>query len=142
MNHFPKLEHTMVAEWGRAAKKPVAIASGRLEHEGDYWRVYVGDENVSWWRSRYFPGCQSLVITTDVVVVEHMRGQGVGRYLRRLRERAYGAAGFVAELCTVRDDNEPQIKIMSNIADQIESFPSDAGGTFSLYLTRLVGDDG
>jgi hypothetical protein len=132
----------MVAEWDRAAKKPEAITTGRLEHEGDYWRVYLGDENISWWRSRYFPGCQSFVITTDVVVVESMRGKGVGRFLRRLRERAYGAAGFAAELCTVRDDNEPQIKIMNKFAENVESFPSDSGGTFSLYLTRLVGEDG
>lgn len=132
----------MLAEWERAVKKPEAIATGHMAHEGDYWRVYVGDENVSWWRSRYFPGCQSFVLTTDVVVLEHLRGQGIGRFLRRLRERAYGAAGFCGELCTVRDDNEPQIKIMSKFAEKVDTFPSDAGGTFSLYLTRLVGEDG
>lgn len=142
MNHFPKLEHTMVAEWDRAVKKPDPISAGHLVHEGDYWRVYVGDDNVSWWRSRYFPGCQSFVITTDVVVIDELRGQGIGRFLRRLRERAYGAAGFAAELCTVRDDNEPQIKIMERHAEQVDTFPSDTGGSFSLYLTRLVGEDG
>lgn len=84
------------------------------------------------WSSRQMPGCPNLAITTLSWIEPEWRGKGLGSYFRTLREVTYKEAGFVGELCTVRDDNTVQKFVVKNMK-LLSTFKSRWEGTVNLY---------
>lgn len=134
-SQFSRLIDSMLAVWSPQGR------CHRLEHDDTrYWFVYdpAGDE-VARWECRRFPGCNSLIVTTVMEVREDLRGQGIGKFLRDFQHKAYKRAGFVGEINTVRKDNDAQNNIMRDMGCiSMGAFPSDFGGEFRLWLTKLA----
>lgn len=138
-NHFQQLQNDFRAEW--AGRPQHAYLEGaNLEYDGArfFWVYDAHGDEIIRWECRNFPGCASLIITTKVELRQNLRGQGLGRYFRELRHRAYKRAGFVGEIATVRTDNDPQNRLMVTMgATKMGEFPSDFGGAYALWLTKL-----
>lgn len=138
-NHFQQLQNAFRAEW--AGRPQHAYLEGaNLEYDGArfFWVYDAHGDEIIRWECRNFPGCASLIITTKVELRQNLRGQGLGRYFRELRHRAYKRAGFVGEIATVRTDNDPQNRLMVTMgATKMGEFPSDFGGAYALWLTKL-----
>lgn len=111
-----------------------------MEHDGPrYWWVYGGDgREIAKWECRPFPGCATLVVTTHIELRADLRGRGLGTYFHELRRKAYMAAGFKGEVCTVRSDSEAQSHIVSHGGQRMNTFPSDQGGEYSVWLIPLT----
>ena len=140
MSHFLGLKQAFADVW---TAKPLA-ADATLEQLKELtggtqvYRVRNKTGFVSRWSCSRFAGCNLLVVTSDVIVREDLRGKGIGTFLRQLRQTAYRKAGFKGEMCTVRSDNNGQIKIMEKLgARVINELPSDRGGMVRLYLTAF-----
>lgn len=148
-NYFQALPRAMNAEWAsRAAHAPQALgtalaqtpAAWALNNDGNryFWVTDNQGREVAKWECRPFPNCAALVVTTQFVVHEEMRNQGVGRALRDLQLRAYRAAGFTGEIATVRSDNTAQAAMMVAMGyRKMETFGSPYGGTVDLWLKRF-----
>jgi hypothetical protein len=61
-----------------------------------------------------FPGCNQLVVSNHSFIFQMYRGEGKGysEHYKRLEEAR--RLGYDAIICTVRDDNVPQIKILTH----------------------------
>lgn len=127
-SHFPALLN---------AFRETAPAGYVINNDGNrYW--YVDDlqgNEVAKWECRPFPGCSALITTTQFVVHEPHRGNGLGRTLRTWQHNAYKKAGFQGEIATVRSDNAAMNAFMSGTV--IDEFHSDFGGTFKVWLTKF-----
>jgi hypothetical protein len=138
MSHYNQLSRAFDAEW--QASVVHAHPGVYMEHDGNrHHTVYHSDGTVMMtWESRPVPGCATLVITTHVELAEQFRGRRLGRFFREFRHRAYKRAGFQGELATVRADNERQNHLMRTMGGvPMGEFPSDYGGTYRLWLTKL-----
>lgn len=138
VNHFRNLNAAMLEEW-RLRTPNDALRNAYMEHNGNrYWWVYDASGGViTNWESRPFPGCASLVTTTQIELRENLRGRGLGTYFHEMRQRAYRRAGFVGEVCTVRADSEAQTAIVAHTGRSLGTFPSDFGGTYNVWLIPL-----
>lgn len=140
MNHFNQLLDAFQTEW--AAARHQALPTGcTLAHDGTryWWIVDRTGQDIINWECRPFPGCASLVVTTQVVLRDDLRGRGLGRFFREFRHKAYKRAGFVGEIATVRTDNPAQNRLMQTMgATKMGEFPSDFGGSYALWLTKLA----
>ena len=139
MNHFNQLFDAFQTEWA-AARHPALPTQCTLAHDGTryWWIVDRTGQDIINWECRPFPGCASLVVTTQVVLRDNLRGQGLGRFFREFRHKAYKRAGFVGEIATVRTDNPAQNRLMQTMgATKMGEFPSDFGGSYALWLTKL-----
>lgn len=136
VNHFNTLATAMKEEF---ARRPPNNSMSYMEHDGNrYWWVYdVNGGEVTKWECRPFPGCASLVVTTQIELRQDLRGRGLGTYFHELRRRAYKRAGFVGEVCTVRSDSEAQTAIVAHQGRSMGVFPSDFGGTYNVWLIPL-----
>lgn len=140
MSHFNQLPAAFKAEWANA-RHPALPERCTLEHDGTkFWWIQAPDGiDIINWECRSFPGCASLIVTTKVVLRENLRGRGLGRFFRELRHKAYARAGFVGEIATVRTDNPAQNRLMQTMgATKMGEFPSDFGGSYVLWLTKLA----
>ncbi len=134
-----RLVNALLNQWNiRAANN--SLGGARFEHDGArYWWVYAPDGRIiTNWECRPFPGNASLVVTTAIELRQDLRGQGLGKYFHELRRRAYKAAGFHGEVCTVRSDSEAQTSIVvGSGAVCMATLPSDFGGTFNVWMLPL-----
>jgi hypothetical protein len=135
MNHFNQLRLAFDTEW-----QALGLPNQHIESDGSrFWWVRDNDgREIIQWECRNFPGCATLIITTKVELRADLRGRGLGKLYRQLRHRAYKRAGFQGEIATVRTDNAPQIRLMQDMGGVVMGeFPSDYGGTYKLWLTKL-----
>lgn len=134
-NYFQALPRAFQNEW-----PSIAHPEWRLNNDGNryFWVTDNQGREVAKWECRPFPNCAALVVTTQFVVHEEMRNQGIGRALRDLQLRAYKAAGFTGEIATVRSDNAAQVTMMLGMGyRKMETFGSPYGGTVDLWLKRF-----
>lgn len=77
-----------------------------------------------------FPGCSQIAISHSVYLPELKRGQGIGQKANELRQGiVFGEFGYDCLLCTVRDDNEAQKKILrANNWEHLTMFRSSKTG--------------
>lgn len=138
VNHYQQLTRHMLNVWGTRTPNDL-LANSYLEHDNNrYWWVYDGQgREITKWECRPFPGCATLVVTTHIELREDLRGRGLGKYFHELRRKAYKAAGFQGEVCTVRSDSEAQVAIVSHEGKSMGTYPSDFGGTFNVWLLPL-----
>lgn len=139
-SHFQQLTNALITTWGEREAHPL-LEGSYLSHDTErYWHVDGPDgREIVRWECRRFPGCNSLIVTTQMEIREDLRGQGLGKYLRKLQHTAYKRAGFVGEINTVRADNEAQNNIMRDMCCiSMGAFPSDHGGQYRLWLTKLA----
>lgn len=139
MSHFEQLLNAFQTEWANARHQALP-PNCTLQHEGTkYWWIEGADGlDIINWECRNFPGCASLIVTTKVVLREDLRGRGLGRFFREFRHKAYSRAGFAGEIATVRTDNPAQNRLMQTMgAIKMGEFPSDFGGAYALWLTKL-----
>lgn len=144
VNHLNLLPDKLSAEWTTGTERPPRLATHTISADlanGGGRRIAVldaeGGETARWY-SRAQPGCSAVVVTSGMRLDPKHRGKGLGKWLRDYRERTYAAAGFAAELCTVRTDNIPQNRIMGRRGRVVGEFPSDNGGGVRLYYTDLT----
>jgi len=138
-NHYrDRLTNELQTAWHE--NRHPRLDGAYIEHDGArYWWVYDAQgQEITRWECRPFPGCAALVVTTSIELRENLRGQGLGKYFHELRRRAYKAAGFQGEVCTVRSDSEAQNAIVTHEGQKMGSFPSDFGGTFNVWLLPLT----
>jgi hypothetical protein len=136
VNHYRLLTTQMLRAWDTRTPE----GNGwYIEHDGDrYWWVYdASGAEVTRWECRPFPGCATLVVTTQIELRHDLRGRGLGKYFHELRRKAYKAAGFQGEVCTVRSDSEAQQAIVVREGTKMGTYPSDFGGTFDVWLLPL-----
>lgn len=142
-NHIRKFYHAVVSEWA-SSNRPIPLNNCTLmEVGGGHWSIAETKptgrraQDLARFRTEALPGCSTVVVTSGVWLAKQHRGQGLGKFLRDLRERAYRAAGFHTELCTVRTDNEAQNAIMARRGRVVAEYPSDHGGLVRMWLTDL-----
>lgn len=136
INHYRDLPPHLMDAWNR---RPNPNPNDYIQNDGPrYWWVYDADgSEITHWECRPFPGCATLVVTTHIELRPALRGRGLGTYFHELRRRAYAAAGFRGEVCTVRNDADAQNHIVAHGGQCMGTFPSDLGGTYGLWLLPL-----
>lgn len=143
VTHYNRLSQAFSDEWHATVTHANPMTLSRdcyMQSDGNrYHTVFHADgTTMITWESRPFPGCNTLVITTKVELAEQFRGRGLGRFFREFRHRAYKRVGFQGELATVRADNTRQNNLMQSMGGvPMGEFPSDFGGTYRLWLTKL-----
>lgn len=63
-----------------------------------------------------FPGNSQIIVSNHAVIYPQFRGNGKGTTMAEDRLTTAAQLGFDYMICTIRDDNEPQLKI----ADKLE----------------------
>jgi predicted acetyltransferase len=67
---------------------------------------------VASWRVEHMPHCRHICVFIDAQVEESFRGTGLGTILNKVRLELAKASGYSLALCTVREDNPAQNRIM------------------------------
>lgn len=84
-----------------------------------------------------FPGSNQIVISTHAFVKKEHRGNGHGKEMAQTRITQARDLGYDYMLCTVRADNEPQLKIMRALGwKQLDKFTSSVSEV-DIYLFGL-----
>ena len=105
-----------------------------------FYRIIDEDgTEVARWGVDSLMGCNLIAVSHSVVIEEPYRNKGLGLALRKARLLCLAKAGFQSELCTVRLDNEAQVKIMTKTSGRwVGQMISDKGGFVNTYLTTLL----
>ena len=83
------------------------------------------------------PGCAQVAVSTHVFINPHLRGQGHGKTQHQERLGEMIRQGYDYALCTVRSDNEPQLRIMKRHGwDQLAGFDNRVSGNHVLIFGR------
>lgn len=86
-----------------------------------------------------FPGCNQIVISNHSLVYKDRRGNGVGSQEHSARLEKIKFLGYDYVLCTVKSDNIPQLKILSNNGwKQLDDFVNnETGNTVYIYGKKV-----
>lgn len=144
-DHLSLLPRTLRAEWAASAADRPAVLADHVPRSSFTAHQIVDPAGVpaySWGIAPLY-GCLVIGVSAEVKVREDFRRHGVATYMRGVRTRAMRRAGFRAEICTVRVDNEAMSKIMARSgAEVVATLPSDKGGEINLWRTELPEWDG
>ena len=58
------------------------------------------------------PGCSQVAVSIHSFIFKNRRGMGLGREAHQMRLREIAKLGYDYVVCTVRDGNIPEIKIL------------------------------
>jgi RimJ/RimL family protein N-acetyltransferase len=61
-----------------------------------------------------FPGCNQIVVSNHAFIPKEHRGKGLGSMAHKHRLEHIKQLGYDYVMCTVHENNEPQIKILEN----------------------------
>jgi RimJ/RimL family protein N-acetyltransferase len=70
-------------------------------------------ERIGFFELNPFPGCNQLVVSNHSFIEETHRGKGYGKAAHAKRLAMVKSLGYDAMICTVKADNEAQIKILT-----------------------------
>lgn len=86
----------------------------------------MGDVPIGHYELNPFPGSNQIVVSSHAFIKKEYRGNGHGRQAALDRIVKARELDYDYMLCTVRADNEPQLKIIRSIAgwDQLDNFTS------------------
>lgn len=70
-----------------------------------------------------FPGCNQIVVSNHSFIEKDKRGQGLGTSDHKHRLMHIKEVGYDYAICTVREDNLPQLKILARFGwKQLDKF--------------------
>lgn len=92
---------------------------------------------VAWWAIGQMPACPNVCLSYHANIEREYAGRGLGKLLNNLRINAAKHAGFTAMLCTVSEDNKPQIKILNKNGWRHISTIQGERGNILLYTINL-----
>ena len=105
-------------------------------------QIFDGDEMIYQDQITGIPGNRHVAILSHVWLHERFRGKGIGARLHRERLRRARAQGFSVTLCTVRADNEPQMKILRKHGWKEIYTVSNTDSTVVLMARTMTGCEG
>ena len=91
---------------------------------------------------RVLPGCGPVIITHGSEIYPDFRGQGWGTKLHKARLAAFYDAEFRVALCTVRQDNEPERRILQRFGwvEGVKFFNPQTRHDVSMWTKELLGE--
>jgi len=86
-----------------------------------------------------FPGCNQIVVSNHSLVRKEFRGKGVGTKEHQNRLKVITHLGYDYALCTCKETNIPQIKILLNNGwKQLDSFKNQETENTVLIFGRQM----
>ena len=89
------------------------------------------------------PGCPQVIVSTHVFIHPQFRGQGHGKIQHEARLKEMVRLGYDYALCTVRSDNEPQLRILARQSwKALDSFNNTVSGHHVMIFGRSLASQG
>lgn len=120
------------------------IRLDRLPYTGDYLvKAYNFNAAYPWRHIAKFgmlpmPGCRAICILHHAEIEREFRGKGVGTELLRIRLAVAKELGYKAVICTVRDSNLTEIKLLAaNGVNRLTGYIAEKGHSVSVRWLNL-----